>query len=151
MTQVSNTYRVFIQASPEKVFDYVSDLTRHPEWSGGELKIESITPGLVRVGSQYKSRGEVAVEKERPNELTITHFEPPARFEFAAQDPSFGRVLHDFRFTSQRDGTLMERTVSMTMNPIMALAFKLIIRPMIGKPMMDKSFDRLKERLENSE
>jgi len=148
MTNVSNVYRVVIHAAPEKVFAYVSDLTRHPEWSGGKLRIESLTPGPVAVGSQYKSYGEVAVEKNRPNELRVTHYEPLIRFAFTAQDPGFGEVTNDFTFTPQERGTLMERTLSMNMNPVMAFAFRLFIRPVIGQPMMDKAFARLKAKLE---
>ena len=148
MTDVSNVYRVVINAAPDKIFAYVSDLTRHSEWSGGELRIESLTPGPVAVGSQYKSFGEVAVQKNRPNELRVTHYEPPTRFTFNAQDHDFGKVIHDFVFTPEQGGTLVERTVSMKMNPLMAFAFRLFIRPMIGQPMMDKAFARLKEKLE---
>ena len=151
MTNVTNNYQVIINAAPEKVFAYVSDLTRHPEWSGGKLRIESLTPGPVAVGSQYKSYGEVAVQKNRPNELRVTHYEPPTRFVFTAQDLDFGEVVHDFTFMPRENGTLMERTISMKMNPVMAFAFKLFIRPLIGKPMMDKSFARLKEKLETGD
>ena len=42
----------------------------------------------------------------------------------------------------------MERTLSMKMNPVMAFAFKLFIRPLIGQPMMDKAFSSLKRKLE---
>jgi uncharacterized protein YndB with AHSA1/START domain len=151
MTHVSNVYRVFIHTTPEKVFDYVSDLTRHPEWSGGDLRIESLTPEPVRVGSRYKSFGEVAVQKNRPNELLVTHYEPPTRFTFTAQDPDFGEVINDFKFISQNGGTLMERTLTMKMNPWMAFAFKFFIQPLIGQPMMDKAFGRLREKLETRE
>jgi uncharacterized protein YndB with AHSA1/START domain len=149
MTNVSNTYRVLIQAAPEKVFAYVSDLTRHPEWSGGNLRIESLTPGSIAVGRKYKSFGEVAGQQNRPNELLVTQYESPTQFTFTAQDPNFGEVVNDFKFAPQAGGTLMERTLSMTMKPLMAFAFKLFIRPLIGQPMMDKAFARLKERLEN--
>lgn len=150
MTKVSNIYSVVINAPPKKVFDYVSDLTRHPEWSGGKLKIEELTPGLVAVGSQYKSYGEVAGQQNRPNELRVTKFESPTLFVFVANDPGFGEVTNAFKFTPQEGGTLMERTLSMKMNPLMAFAFKLFIRPLIGQPMMDKSFAALKAKLEKT-
>ena len=148
MTDVSNVYRVVINAPPEKIFAYVADLTRHPEWSGGKLRIESLTPGPVAVGSQYKSYGEVAGQQNRPNDLKVTQYAPPTRFAFTAQDRDFGEVVNDFKFTHHEGGTLMERTLSMSMNPFMAFAFRLFIRPLIGQPMMDKAFVRLKERLE---
>ena len=151
MTNVSNVYRVILKAEPKKVFDYVSDLTRHPEWSGGNLRIESLTTTPVGVGSKYKSFGEVAGQQNRPNELLVTRYESPTRFTFTAQDPDFGEVVNDFKFIPQEGGTLMERTLSMTMNPFMAFAFRLFIRPLIGKPMMDKAFAKLRERLESGD
>ncbi len=148
MTRVSNLYSVVINAAPEAVFDYVSDLTRHPEWSGGKLKIEALTPGPVGVGSAYKSYGEVAGQQNRPNELRVIKFESPTLFEFVAKDPDFGKVVNAFKFTPQKGDTLMERTLSMNMNPVMAFVFKLFIRPLVGQPMMDKSFAALKAKLE---
>ena len=57
-------------------------------------------------------------------------------------------MINAFKFTPQKGGTLMERTLSMKMNPVMAFAFKLFIRPLISQPMMDKSFAALKAKLE---
>ena len=150
MTRVSNIYSVVINAAPETVFNYVSALTRHPEWSGGKLKIEALTPEPVGVGSAYKSYGEVAGQQNRPNELRVTKLESPTLFEFVAKDPDFGEVINTFKFTPQKGGTLMERTLSMNMNPVLAFAFKLFIRPLIGQPMMDKAFSMLKSRLEKT-
>ncbi len=148
MTAITQTYRVVINAAPETVFAYVSDLTRHPEWSGGRLKIEARTPGPVAVGSQYVSYGDVARQKNRPNELRVTAYQPPAHFTFVAKDPGFGEVTHAFTFTPQASGTLMERIVTLTMSPVKAFAFRAAIAPLIGKPMMNKALAALKARLE---
>ena len=83
MTTVVRSHEILIRAPLQKAFDYVSDLTRHPEWSGGELKIEALTPGPIGVGKQYQSRGEVAIQKDRPNTVQITEFESPHKFAFA--------------------------------------------------------------------
>ena len=148
MSTVVNTYRVVIQAAPEAVFKYVSDLTRHPEWSGGRLKIEPVAPGPVAVGSQYHSHGDVAGQKDRPNELRVSQYQPPARFAFVAQDADFGGVLHEFTFEPQAGGTLLQRTVTISMPALKALAFRAILRPLIGQPMMDKALAALKAKLE---
>ncbi len=148
MTTITNTHRVVINAPPETVFAYVSDLTRHPEWSGGRLTIEAVTPGPVAVGSQYRSRGEVAVQKDRPNELRVTQYQPSARFTFVAKDPDFGDVVHAFTFTPQGSGTLMERAVTVEMSPVKAFAFKTFIYPLIGRPMMNKAVAALQTKLE---
>ena len=147
MTRVTNTFQILINAQPDAVFAYVSDLTRHGEWSRG-LKVEAATSGPVAVGSQYRSFGEVAGQKDRPNELRVTRYEPTARFAFVAQDPDFKEVSHEFTFRSQDGGTLMERVVTVELPPLIAVAFRVVISPLIGKPAMDKAFASLKAKLE---
>src|SRR3990172_3579837 len=148
MTTLTNTYRVMINVPPEAVFAYVSALTRHPEWSGGRLKIEALSAPPVAIGRQYPSQGDVAGQKDRPNQLRVTQYQSPARFAFVAQDPDFGEVPHEFTFESQAGGTLLERTVTVTLPPVRAFVFRTFIQPLIGKPMMDKALAALKAKLE---
>ena len=148
MTTVVRTSQVFVRAPLQTVFDYVSDLTKHPEWSGGQLKIEAVSPGLIAVGKEYVSRGEVALEKERPNQLQITEYEPPQKFGFVAKDPDFGKVFHVFTFAEQNGGVLVTRTTTLSLNPLVAFAFRFFIYPLVGNPMMNKSFAALKAKLE---
>ncbi len=148
MTTLINTYHVEINARPEVVFAYVADLTRHPEWSGGRLRIEAVSSGPVGVGSQYRSYGEVAVQKNRPNTVRVTEYKPPSRFAFVANDPDFGDVPHEFTFTPQAGGTLVERRAAITLPPIKALLFKTFVYPFLGNPAMEKSMQALKAKLE---
>jgi uncharacterized protein YndB with AHSA1/START domain len=148
MTKLVRTHQILVSTPLQPAFDYVSDLTRHPEWSGGELKIEALTPGPVAVGKEYRSRGEVAVQKDRPNTVRVSVYEPPRRYGFIANDPDFGDVSHVFTFTKQGDGVLIERAMTVSLNPIVALAFRFLIYPFVGRPSMNKSLARLKEKLE---
>jgi uncharacterized protein YndB with AHSA1/START domain len=148
MTSVTHTYQVLINAKPDAVFSYVSDLTRHPEWSGGRLKIEPVSPGPVTAGSRYRSNGDVAGQKDRPNELRVTEYQPPSRFTFVANDPDFGDVPHEFTFQPQAGETLLKRTVTINLPPFRAFVYSTFIRPLVGKPMMDKSLAALKAKLE---
>src|SRR5262245_50926703 len=86
VTIVSNVYRVVVRAQPEAAFAYVSDLTRHGEWSGGHLKVEALSPGPVAVGAQYVSHGDVAGQKDRPNQLRVTEYQSPSRSAFVPRD-----------------------------------------------------------------
>jgi uncharacterized protein YndB with AHSA1/START domain len=149
MTTVLRRHQVLVNAPLHQTFDYVSDLTRHPEWSGGELKIEALTPGPIAVGKEYRSRGEVAVQKDRPNTVRISAYEPPHKFGFVANDPDFGDVSHVFTFTQQDGGVLIERAMTVSLNPIVAFGFRFLIYPFVGRPSMNKSLARLKEKLEN--
>ena len=148
MTTVVRSHRILVQAPLQSTFEYVSDLTRHPEWSGGELKIEAVTPGPVAVGKEYFSRGEVAIQKDRPNTVRVLAYEPPHTFGFIAHDPDFGDVSHIFTFTKQNRDVLITRTMTLSLNPIVTILFRFFIYPWIGRPSMDKSLAALKIKLE---
>lgn len=148
MATVVRSHQVFVKALQHTAFDYVSDLTRHPEWSGGELRVEALTPGPIAVGKIYLSHGEVAIQKARPNTVRISHYEPPSKFGFIAKDPNFGEVSHMFAFHAQTDGVLIQRIMTLRMNPLIALVFRLFIYPLIGHPSMEKALDLLKVKLE---
>jgi len=148
MTTVTRTSNVLVHAPLQTVFDYVSDLTKHPEWSGGQLKIQAVTSGPIAVGKEYFSKGEVGLEKERPNQLQVTEYEPPRKFGFVAKDPSFGKVFHLFTLTEQNGGVMVTRTTTLSLNPVVATLFRFVIYPLIGNPMMQKSFQSLKTKLE---
>lgn len=148
MTTVVRSHQILVHASMQSAFDYVSDLTRHPEWSGGELKIEAVTPGPIAVGKEYFSRGEVAIQKNRPNTVRISEYEPPHRFGFVANDPNFGDVPHLFIFSKENGGVKITRTMTIHLNPFMAFLFRFLIYPLIGGPSMDRSLTRLKAKLE---
>jgi uncharacterized protein YndB with AHSA1/START domain len=147
MMAVTRSVRILVNAPLQSTFDYVSDLTRHPEWNGG-LNIEALTPGPIAVGKEYGSRGEVAVQKDRPNTVRVSQYEPPHRFGFIAKDPDFGDVSHVFTFEEQNDRVLITRTMTVNLNPVVALAFRVFVYPLIGNPSMQKSFAALKAKLE---
>ena len=148
MITVIRSHQVFVHAPLQSVFDYVSDLTRHPEWSGGRLRIEAIIPGPIAVGKEYISHGDVAAQKDRPNTVQVTQYEPPHRFTFVSKDPDFGRVPHEFTFTEQTGGVLITRKMTVSLKPIVAFAFRFFVYPLIGSPSMNKSLEALKKKLE---
>jgi uncharacterized protein YndB with AHSA1/START domain len=148
MTTVVRVSQVLVRAPLQTVFDYVSDLTKHPDWSGGELKIEAVTSGPIAVGKEYLSKGQVATQKDRPNTVQISEYEPPRKFSFVAIDPDFGKVYHVFTFTEQNGGVLVTRTTTLNLNPFVAVAFRLVVYPLIGNPAMQRAFQKLKAKLE---
>jgi hypothetical protein len=82
--------------------------------------------------------------------VEVTQYEPPHRFAFVSKDPDFGKVSHAFTFTEQTGGILIKRTMTLSLNPIVAFAFRFFIYPLIGSPSMEKSFARLKAKLEEN-
>jgi hypothetical protein len=53
-----------------------------------------------------------------------------------------------FTFTEQNVGVLIERAMTVHLNPIVALGFRFFVYPFIGRPSMEKAFAKLKEKLE---
>jgi uncharacterized protein YndB with AHSA1/START domain len=148
MVTVVRSARILVRGPLQSVFDYVSDLTRHPEWSGGQLKIKAVSSGPIEVGKEYLSHGEVAVQKDRPNTVRVTEYEPPHKFGFVANDPDFGDVFHVFTFVGQNGEVLVTRTMTFSLKPLMAFLFRFLIFPLIGRPGTLKSLAALKARLE---
>lgn len=149
MKTVNRFAHILVRTTPQKAFEYVSDLTKHPEWSGGELKIEAVSSDPIGPGKEYSSKGQVGkIQKNRPNKITVTEYEPPNRFGFASMDRDFGRVSHLFTFAEQDGGTLVTRSMTFSLNPLMAFLFQFFIFPFIGKPDTERSLAALKSRLE---
>ncbi len=103
MARVVENYRVHINAKPEDVFPYVSDLTQHGEWNEN-LRVEATSDGPAAVGSQYHSTGRM-MGKEVQNEVRITELESPTRLSFVSSD---GKVdfLQEFTFQPIDEGAI---------------------------------------------
>ena len=112
------------------------------------MKIEAVTPEPIAVGKEYLSHGVVSVQKDRPNTIRVFQYEPPHKFGFVAKDPDFGDVSHEFTFRAQNGDVLIVRTMTVTLNPVMAFLFNAFIYPFIGGPAMKKSMAALKGKLE---
>jgi hypothetical protein len=57
-------------------------------------------------------------------------------------------MCHLFLFTEHNEGVLIERSTTLSLNPIIAILFRFLIYPLIGRPSMAKSLAKLKEKLE---
>jgi hypothetical protein len=151
MVTAIRSIQILIHAPLQKAFDYVSDFTKHGEWSEGKLNIEAVSSESIGIGKEYVSYGEVGkIQKNRSNKLRVSEYEPPHTFGFIANDPDFGDVSHIFTFKEQGDAVLVTRTMTLSLNPIIAFAFNFITYPLIGKPAMQKSFEKLKAKLEQA-
>ena len=148
MTSLTRSIQILINTNLQAAFDYVSDLTKHPEWSGGELKIEAVSSEPIRVGKEYVSKGEVAIQKDRPNKLKVAEFKSPHKFGFVANDPDFGDAFHTFTFLEKDNNVLITRAMRLNVNLLIAFGFIFFIYPLIGNPSMKKAFRNLKAKLE---
>jgi uncharacterized protein YndB with AHSA1/START domain len=149
MPILTRSAEILINSPIQTVFDAISDLTRHPEWSGGNLKIEAALPGPIEVGKEYQSHGDVGnVQKSRANKVQVTEYDPAHKFGFVSLDPDFGRVHHAFTFAQEGQSVRVTRTLTLSLNPFVAIGFSLFVFPFIGNPSLKRDFARLKAQLE---
>ncbi|MGD8402126.1 MAG: SRPBCC family protein [Anaerolineales bacterium] len=147
MTTVVKTNQVLVHTLLQSTFEYVSDLSLHPEWNYG-LRIEAVEPGSIAVGKEYTSHGVVMVQKDRANRVRVSHYEPPHKFGFTSTDPDFGEISHVFTFSEQNGDVLITRTMTIDMNSVMAILFNIFVYPLISRPSMTNSMAALKIKLE---
>jgi len=127
------TFRVHMDAPPEKVFDYLSDMARHPEWANPKagLRVSEVSGGGPAVGAKYRSD---ATFFGRPavGDLTVTALDRPTRFAFTVNHRQEGKkdvhIEHVFTLTPRGGGTLVERRMDGDGNPIIGLIFYPAIR-----------------------
>jgi uncharacterized protein YndB with AHSA1/START domain len=97
---------IVINAPPEKVFAYIADLTRHPEWAQHKIEIRQTSQGEVKVGSTFTS-GHIG--KPPRDIVTIVELVPNSRFVLEAK----GHEGHDrwtFHVQPDGDGTRLTKS-----------------------------------------
>jgi len=138
--------RIDVNATPEAAFAYVSDLTKHGEWSANSLKITPAGGGPVAVGKEYRSvaKAPTAVKAD----LRVTKYQPSNAFAFAGKDMS-GSFEHTFTIAPKDGGCTIERAVDFRTSPMFTLLYP-VLGPLIGRPAARKSMQQLKARLEQA-
>ncbi len=137
---------IVINAPADKVFEAMSDLTRHAKWAKHQIRIEAQQEGPPAVGNTYTSQEKSAT----PDRLTITELVPNELFRFHSRmDRGMGWEF-DHTMTAKPDGegTSVTRESKVTKFPIFMLPMKLMI-PMM--PSGDKQLlSNMKEEFESS-
>ena len=147
MPTVKSGGSTHINASPEAVFNYVSDLSKHGEWSHDDLKIEAVSEGAPAVGSEYKSTAPF-MGKEVNAQEKVTVLESPSKFSFTVTEPDSTHD-HDFTFTAEAGGTRVQRKSAHHVPFMMSIMFTVMGGPFVARPAHKKSFAKLKEKLES--
>ncbi len=145
MPPASFRVSVLINVRPDKVFDYVSDLTRHGEWSSDPVQITALTSGKVRVGSRYRSTAQ-SHGVTFNTDLEVTEWNPPSQFGFQGEDAT-AKFSHLFTFRPYNDGTLVTRWIRFDATLIQWLAFLVVLYP-VRIPSAKRTLQLLKEKME---
>jgi hypothetical protein len=100
----TTVYPVTVDCPIEAAFDYVADVTRHPEWASDEMSVEVLTPGSVGIGTRYRTVDHSEVwNHDNVAEVEVTRYDRPSAFEIVCRDPH-GEFSHLFTFSEEDDG-----------------------------------------------
>ena len=142
------SWKVFINASPDKVYQYVADVGKHAEWASeaDAMVVSAAELGEPAVGKIYKAEGTL-LGKRNPSTVTITALDPPKTIEIEAEDSS-GISGHVFTLTPQDGGTLVTRQIYGVKQPLLGPVFFFIFKRKIDVNF-NGALNNLKSKLES--
>ena len=106
-----------IAAPASSVYAYVSDFTRHGEWSGHELQVTRTSDGPVAVGSTFSTVAKLfGTQKEQS---TITDLTPDTSFAWDSTG-ALGRAHHAFSLTEQDGKTVVRKSAEIVQPTFLA-------------------------------
>jgi uncharacterized protein YndB with AHSA1/START domain len=141
------TWKIAINAPRAKVFEYLTDVARHPEWGSDMTSSEAQQAGPPAVGNRYAAEG---VLNGKPNRsvVTITALEAPGRFAFDAKDAK-STFHHEFTLAGNGHETSLERRMTMLEGPFMNPIFMRLFQGVIDKNY-NGALQKLKAKVEDS-
>jgi uncharacterized membrane protein len=103
--------QISINAPADKVYAYVSDMTKHGEWAGHGLAVMKDADGPAQVGSTYSTTAsQFGTQKEHS---TITDMEPSTTFAWDSTG-SLGTAHHWFTIADNGGATTVTKGASFT-------------------------------------
>jgi uncharacterized protein YndB with AHSA1/START domain len=142
-------WNLHVDRSPEDVYAYLADFSKHGEWSPKPFSIEPISGGPTAVGSTFASVGWIPGDKDHANTVEVTAADPGKVLTFVAHDKG-GDFTNSFELSTEGSGTQVHRIMDM---PPPTGAMKLVMpmaRAFIVKPAVQKGLDLLKTNLESA-
>jgi len=111
------TFSITIQAPPERVFEELSHVERHPSWANPKANMEMAQVSGEGPGaeSRYRSSG-IFVNKAVSADISVTAYDPPRRFAIRSDQHQEGKkdvwYLNDYTLTPEAGGTKIAKTVT---------------------------------------
>ncbi|HYT77485.1 MAG TPA: SRPBCC family protein [Vicinamibacterales bacterium] len=122
----SFTYSIHIDRDPQAVWAYMMDFSQAPRWRNLVRRIDVLTPGPLRVGSELRITVDVqGRQKQATSEIWA--FEPARRFGMRNTEQNVTGV---FGYTLEPDGSGTKMTFTCDIHPhgLMWLLLPLLLR-----------------------
>jgi|SRR5690242_3077761 len=137
----------YIEVSPETVFHYIADISRHGEWSADPLEITQSAgsdhgPGATFTTLAHVGKNTIAAQ------VCIIAEEPPVRFIYEGKD-LFGHHRWTMTLRAEGNGTCLTQRMERVQGPLwVRLLQPYILWPTAGRRSVGKGLARIKSRLE---
>jgi uncharacterized protein YndB with AHSA1/START domain len=139
---------VDIGASPEVVWDFVSNLQRIPEWIEDTLKMLSVEPEPAQLGTVYRERSRIVGPLSQVTNWKISEFDPPRFQKHDGQVPLMAATSVSFALEPSAAGTKFTLVFEYTPgNPLSSLSDRLFLKKNL-QSSFGRSLQRLKALLE---
>jgi hypothetical protein len=131
---------ILIAATREAVYDYVSDVMRHPDWAAQEMEMKHTGGPDAGAGAEFESSvhfmGHVA------GRIKVIEASRPERFVYQCQDTS-GRYNWTFNIQQEGSGTRLTQSFDRLNAPFYVKVIQpALLYPLLGKGMFDKDWPR---------
>jgi hypothetical protein len=127
-----------IDVPRERVYEYVSDMTRHHEWAANTIRLEPD-------GDGYRSRGR-QLGAENRNILSIVERKAPTRFAFESLGRE-GRFRHEFDIEGAAGKSRLTKRF-IVIHAALPLRLLSPLFSIVGRRNMRGDVRRIKARLE---
>jgi hypothetical protein len=138
---------VHIDATPEAVYDYVCDLSRHHEWAKTKIDL-TVGPagdnGLPTFTSVAHAPGSPRAEGK------VVAAERPNRFQYEARDSS-GRYRWTFGISPDGTGSRLTYLIEQLEVPMWFRVLQPLIFATAGRGMMESSVSSIKANVEQAQ
>ena len=134
-----------VNASPERAFEYLADLTKHPEWAAHNLEVQAASATPAAVGSSVTTVGHMMGTHRAT--VKLTELQPNQRIAYEAEDDT-GQFRHWISITAARDGGA---EITKGVEPVRTnLTLKLMtpLLPLVISRGLKGDLQRIKARLE---
>jgi carbon monoxide dehydrogenase subunit G len=140
-----------IRAPAEKVWDFVCDLQRIPEWVGNTEEMLSVSEGPTGSGTTYRERSRIVGPWKAPTDWRITTFDAPNRQVHEGTLPMGGSATLDISLEPAGEGSritiVMEVGYAPLLRPVGVLLDALFMRRSL-RVDFDRNVQSLKELVE---
>jgi len=139
---------ILINASPEAIYDYVSDLMHHPDWAAQKMEMKHTGGPDSGVGAEFESTvhfmGNVVAQ------IKVIEASRPERFVYQCVDSS-GRFNWTFSIKPEGNATLVTQSFDRLEAPLFVKIIQpTLLYPLLGKGMFDKGLNGIKAHVEGA-